>query len=49
MPLSTRVRNALREAGFKTVGEVRQTSDANLLSLQNLGRGSIKHLRELFK
>ncbi|WP_426443052.1 DNA-directed RNA polymerase subunit alpha C-terminal domain-containing protein [Bradyrhizobium genosp. P] len=49
MPLSPRVRNTLKEAAFKTVGEVRQTSNANLLSLQNLGRGSSKHLRELFQ
>jgi DNA-directed RNA polymerase alpha subunit len=43
---STRVRNALTTAGVKSVGEIREASDALLLSLQNLGRGSVAHLRE---
>ena len=43
---STRVRNALNAAGLKTVGEVREASDATLLSLQDLGPGSVAHLRE---
>ena len=43
---STRVRNALTTAGVKSVGEIREASDAMLLSLQNLGRGSVAHLRE---
>jgi DNA-directed RNA polymerase alpha subunit len=43
---STRVRNALNAAGRKTVGEVREASDATLLSLQDLGSGSVSHLRE---
>jgi DNA-directed RNA polymerase alpha subunit len=43
---STRVRNALNAAGMKTIGEVRETSDDNLLSLQDLGPGSIANLRE---
>jgi len=43
---STRVRNALNAAGMRTIGEVRETSDDNLLSLQDLGPGSIAHLRE---
>jgi DNA-directed RNA polymerase alpha subunit len=30
---STRIRNALNAAGIKTVGEVREASDATLLSL----------------
>ena len=42
---STRVRNALKAAGLKTVGEVREASDATLLSLQDLGQGSVAHLR----
>jgi DNA-directed RNA polymerase alpha subunit len=42
---STRIRNALNAAGIKTVGEVRETSDATLLSLQDLGQGSVAHLR----
>jgi DNA-directed RNA polymerase alpha subunit len=43
--LSTRIRNALN-AGIKTVGEIREASDATLLSLQDLGPGSVAHLRE---
>jgi DNA-directed RNA polymerase alpha subunit len=43
---STRVRNALNAAGMRTIGEVRETSDDNLLSLQDLGPGSVAHLRE---
>jgi DNA-directed RNA polymerase alpha subunit len=43
---STRVRNALTPAGVKTVGEIRAASDAMLLSLQDLGKGSLAHLRE---
>jgi DNA-directed RNA polymerase alpha subunit len=43
---STRIRNALNAAGMKTIGEVRETSDDNLLSLQDLGPSSISHLRE---
>jgi hypothetical protein len=33
-------------AGWKTVGEIREASDATLLSLQDLGKGSVAHLRE---
>jgi DNA-directed RNA polymerase alpha subunit len=44
--ISTRIRNALNAAGIKTIGEVREASDASLLSLQDLGPGSIAHLRE---
>jgi hypothetical protein len=44
--LSTRIRNALSASGLKTVGEIRGTSDATLLSLQDIGRGSVAHLRE---
>jgi hypothetical protein len=43
--LPTRIRNALERNGFKTVGEVRETSDQNLLSLQDMGWGSVKFLR----
>ena len=42
----TRISNALRYAGFKTVGEVRETSDSNLLSLQDIGYGSLDFLRK---
>jgi hypothetical protein len=30
---------------MKTVGEIREASDATLLSLQDLGKGSVVHLR----
>ena len=43
---STRIRNALITAGLKNVGEIREASDAMLLSLQDLGKGSVTHLRE---
>ena len=43
---STRIRNALNAAGMKTIGEVRETSDDNLLSFQDLGPSSICSLRE---
>jgi DNA-directed RNA polymerase alpha subunit len=43
---STRIRNAVTAAGWKTVGEVREASDATLLGLQDLGKGSVTHLRE---
>ena len=43
---ATRLRNALAVEGLKTVGEVRETADETLLSFQDLGPGSIKHLRE---
>jgi DNA-directed RNA polymerase alpha subunit len=41
-----RIRNVLAAAGLKTVGEVRETSDEILLSFQDLGKGSVAHLRE---
>jgi DNA-directed RNA polymerase alpha subunit len=43
---STRVRNALNAADLKTAGEVREASDGTLLSLRDLGQGSVAHLRE---
>ena len=43
---STRITNALNAAGVKTVGEIRQASDATLLSFQDLGAGSIATLRK---
>jgi DNA-directed RNA polymerase alpha subunit len=44
--LTTRVRNALIESGLKTVGEVREASDKALLSLQDMGQGSVDYLRQ---
>jgi DNA-directed RNA polymerase alpha subunit len=42
---ATRIRNALNAVGLKTVGDVREASDATLLSFQDLGPGSVAHLR----
>ena len=43
---STRIRNAVAAPGWKTVSEIREASDATLLGLQDLGKGSVAHLRE---
>lgn len=43
---ATRIRNVLNAAGIKTVGEVREISDDTLLSLRDLGPGSVAHLRK---
>jgi DNA-directed RNA polymerase alpha subunit len=43
---ATRIRNALNVAGLKTVGDIREASDATLLSLPDLGSSSVAHLRE---
>jgi DNA-directed RNA polymerase alpha subunit len=42
---STRITNALNAAGVKTVGEIRQASDATLLTFQDLGASSVARLR----
>jgi DNA-directed RNA polymerase alpha subunit len=42
----TRIRNVLAGSGLKTVGEVRETTDETLLTYQDMGPGSIKHLRD---
>jgi hypothetical protein len=39
------LKRALIAAGLKTVGDVRKTSDPMLLTIQNLGRGSVARLR----
>jgi len=44
--LPTRIRNAVNYAGIKTVGELRETTDESLVSIPNLGNGSIKWLRK---
>jgi DNA-directed RNA polymerase alpha subunit len=46
--LPSRIRNVFRAAGFKTVGEVRETPDDSLLSLPDFGRGSLAFVREKF-
>jgi DNA-directed RNA polymerase alpha subunit len=43
---STRIRNVIKSAGWKTVGEIRVASDAALLAMPDLGKGSVAHLRE---
>ena len=43
---STRIRKALNAEGMKTIGEIREASDTELLSLPDLGKGSIAHLRQ---
>src|SRR5882757_5592327 len=43
--LTARVREAFRAAGLKTVGEIREKSDQQLLTIRDLGSGSIAHLR----
>src|SRR6266567_2607798 len=43
--LTTRMREALRAEGLKTVGEIREKSDQQLLTIRDLGSGSIAHLR----
>jgi DNA-directed RNA polymerase alpha subunit len=42
---STRIRNALRAADLKTVGEMRELSDETLISLPDFGRDSLSDLR----
>jgi DNA-directed RNA polymerase alpha subunit len=42
----TRIRNALNAVGMKTVGDVREVSDAVLLSLPDFGSSSLSYLRE---
>jgi DNA-directed RNA polymerase alpha subunit len=41
-----RIQNALRAAGLKTVGEVREVSDETLMSLPDFGKGSVSELRK---
>ena len=43
---STRIRKAVTGTGWKTVGDIREASDATLLSIQDLGKGSVAYLRE---
>src|SRR5258708_33932554 len=43
---STRVRNALNTEGMKTIGGIREASDAKLMGLPRLGKGSVAHLSQ---
>jgi DNA-directed RNA polymerase alpha subunit len=44
--LPKRLRNALKVAGFRTVGELRETTDQTLFSLPGVGRISLSYLRK---
>ena len=44
--LPTRIKNVLKAAALKTAGAVRDTPDRVLLTFQDLGPGSVAHLRE---
>jgi DNA-directed RNA polymerase alpha subunit len=43
---TTRIKNALTHAGVKTVGEIREASDATLLSFPDMGQESVAYLRD---
>ena len=43
--LPTRIRNAVKFAGLKTIGDLRETTDEALASIPNLGPGSVKWIR----
>jgi hypothetical protein len=45
-PLPMRIRNLPNAVGFKAVGDIRETTDAALLSLLELGRLSVRYVRE---
>jgi DNA-directed RNA polymerase alpha subunit len=45
LQLTTRIREALHAGGLRTVGEIRDKSDQQLLSIRDLGSGSVAHLR----
>jgi DNA-directed RNA polymerase alpha subunit len=43
--IPTRIRNAIKYAGLKTVGDLRETTDETFASIPKLGPGSVKWLR----
>ena len=43
--LPTIVRNALISAGLKTIGDIRTTTDRELLGMRRLGKGTVTSLR----
>ena len=45
LQLTARIREALQAGGLRTVGEIRDKSDQQLLAIRDLGSGSIAHLR----
>jgi DNA-directed RNA polymerase alpha subunit len=44
--LPTRILNALSYVGLQTVGEIRETSDANLRSIPKVGSTTVRWLRD---
>jgi DNA-directed RNA polymerase alpha subunit len=44
--LPLKMRDALTAAGIRTVGEIREKPDGELLQIQNLGKASLTLLRE---
>jgi DNA-directed RNA polymerase alpha subunit len=43
--LPARIRNAVKFAGLKTIGDIRETTDEAFASIPNLGPQSVKWLR----
>ena len=43
--LPTRIRNAVKFAGLKTIGDLRETTDEAFASIPDLGPGSVKWIR----
>jgi DNA-directed RNA polymerase alpha subunit len=43
--IPTRIRNAVKYAGLKTIGDLRETTDEAFASIPKLGPGSVKWLR----
>jgi len=43
--LPTRIQNAVKFAGLKTIGDIRETADEAFASIPDLGPGSIKWIR----
>jgi DNA-directed RNA polymerase alpha subunit len=44
--LPSRIRNALAQSELETVGDVRKAPDRLVFSLQNIGRSSLRQLRQ---
>jgi hypothetical protein len=47
--LSTRASNALKRRGFKTVGDLIDSSENELMALPNFGRGCLQEVQELIR
>lgn len=47
LPISLRSFNALNAAGIRTVGELREWSEPQLLKIRNLGRHSLNEIKEV--